>query len=63
MKTVVKDPKVRLSARKALEHKWIQGTARGKNMDMAHANLKEYQARRKMRVRLLYCKMKCIRLR
>ena len=49
----MKDPKKRLSARQALQHPWVQGKAVKTNpMEEAQKNLKEYQARKKLKVNL-----------
>ena len=47
----MRDPKKRLSAAQALNHKWVQGKAVKTNpMEETQRKLKEFQARKKLKV-------------
>lgn len=48
------DPKKRLTAEQALLHPWVQGVAaKSEHMELAHHQLKEFNAKRKLKVPLL----------
>lgn len=52
-KLIVLDPRQRLSVREALDHPWVLGkAARFSHMDTAQKKLQEFNARRKLKVRL-----------
>uniref|UniRef100_A0A674MQ93 Calcium/calmodulin-dependent protein kinase type IV n=1 Tax=Takifugu rubripes TaxID=31033 RepID=A0A674MQ93_TAKRU len=52
-KLIVLDPRQRLNVREALDHPWVLGkAARFSHMDTAQRKLQEFNARRKLKVRL-----------
>lgn len=52
-KLIVLDPRQRLSVREALDHPWVLGkAARFSHMDTTQRKLQEFNARRKLKVRL-----------
>lgn len=53
-KLIVLDPQKRLSVREALQHPWVLGkAARFSHMDTAQRKLQEFNARRKLKVKML----------
>ena len=50
------DAKKRLTAAQALKHPWVKGTAKSNHMEEAQAQLKQFNARRKMRVSSYGCR-------
>ena len=51
-KLLVLEPKKRLTAAKALNHPWIRGSAKSEHMEKTQDNLKEFNATRKLKVRI-----------
>ena len=49
-KLLVLDPKDRMTAAQALEHPWVQGAAKSTSMETTQKKIKEFNARRKMKV-------------
>lgn len=44
------DPSKRLTASQALAHSWVKGTAKSEHMEEAQTKLKQFNAKRKLRV-------------
>ena len=50
------DPKKRLTAKQALNHPWVKGTAcNGSHMEETQTKLKEFNAQRKLKVLMDHC--------
>lgn len=60
-KLIVLDPHKRLSVREALQHPWVLGkAARFSHMDTTQRKLQEFNARRKLKVRIFQVQEKAI---